>query len=573
MTLPHADLKTAALRLNTTALPRSPQPFVASPHALRRPAALSEAMDALAGPDFDKLPFFFTNLYEKEALKLKEGQSEDWLDDDLRSSALAHGFCDDDLQLPVRPSSAPPPPIPPEELNPDPDPQQSAPDVLPASASSLRRSSVSGNTQASCSTDITTPDSPVSTDEHDRAFAFSPPSRHSMPPAAPPPGTYARHSASSFSSGRSPKPRFFRRVSSFSKKYFSSDDHNTLRGPTKHPYSSVHRFGDVTGRINYKHPRVKEDSVTDLDAESAVLPDHPRASSPESIISHHPPPTTSMTGSQRASLNLALENDHFREMWQEYSKTWERIVTFEVKQKQLLQFWDKFSRTSLYGQYTVLMDRIQAKHSQETERLEDKQVKAEYALEQAHREERARSAAALKHMKAYCSGSSVPGSTKRRIVTEEDKRRLREQEKLHDELDKKHEAAMKMARARQEKEMKDLKHDHEQEQKELEKKYKEARLASRRTVQEVSRQLDEVIRTRRLRVVRRWYISLKLWDKTTGENADIPSYGDLPAIPWPERSAVETMISRTYSVLDTWHTFNDLPPAVSLHVPIVSEYD
>lgn len=68
-----------------------------------------------------------------------------------------------------------------------------------------------------------------------------------------------------------------------------------------------------------------------------------------------------MTGSQRASLNLALENDQFRDMWQEYSKTWERIVTFEVKQKQLLQFWDKFSRTSLYGQYTLLVDRLQAK--------------------------------------------------------------------------------------------------------------------------------------------------------------------------------------------------------------------
>lgn len=64
-------------------------------------------MDALAGSDFDKLPFFFTTLYEKEALKLKEGQSEDWLDDDLRSSALATGLCDIDLELPVRPPPAP----------------------------------------------------------------------------------------------------------------------------------------------------------------------------------------------------------------------------------------------------------------------------------------------------------------------------------------------------------------------------------------------------------------------------------------------------------------------------------
>ncbi|KAL1648357.1 hypothetical protein SLS58_002110 [Diplodia intermedia] len=424
-------------------------------------------MDALAGAEIDKLPFFFTTLYEKEALKLKEGQSEDWLDDDLRSSALAQGLCDIDLELP------------------------NAPDVLGAAASPLRR---------------------------------------------------------------------------------SADDQG-LRSPPKHSYSSIHRLGDVTGRITYKHPRVKEDSVTDFDAESALLPEHSRASSPDSVTSHHPHVSATMTASQRAALNLALENAQFRDLWQEYSKIWERVLTFEVKQKLLLQFWEKFSRRSLYGQFMLLKDRLAAKHSQESERLDEKQLKAEYALEQAHREERARSAAALKHMKAYCSGSSVPGSTKRRIVTEDDKRRLREQEKLHDELDSKHEAAMKMTRARQEKDVKELKHEHEQEIKELDKKYKEARILSRRTTQEVSHQLDDVIRGRRLRVVRRWYINLKLWDRTTTDHDDVPAYADLPIVSWPDKTVVETMTSRTYSVLDTWHTFNDLPPAVSLHVPGVPESD
>lgn len=173
-------------------------------------------MDALAA--FDKLPFFFTNLYEKEALKLKEGQSEDWLDEDLRASARAAGMHDSDLQLPVRLRPAQSRPIPP-HLSPDPVPQQTPPDVVAQGASPLRRSSVSGNTQASCSTDMTSPESPASTDDHDRPFAVSPPARHSIP-AAPPPGTYARHSTSSLASTRHPKPRFFRRMSSFGRKYF-----------------------------------------------------------------------------------------------------------------------------------------------------------------------------------------------------------------------------------------------------------------------------------------------------------------------------------------------------------------
>lgn len=140
----------------------------------------------------------------------------------------------------------------------------------------------------------------------------------------------------------------------------SADDQG-LRSPPKHSYSSIHRLGDVTGRLTYKHPRVKEDSVTDFDAESALLPEHSRASSPDSVVSHHPPVPATMAASQRAALNLALENAQFRDLWQGYSKIWERIITFEVKQKLLLQFWEKFSRRSLYGQFTLLKDRLAAK--------------------------------------------------------------------------------------------------------------------------------------------------------------------------------------------------------------------
>lgn len=210
-------------------------------------------------------------------------------------------------------------------------------------------------------------------------------------------------------------------------------------------------------------------------------------------------------------------------------------------------------------------------HSGEVERLEEKQLKADLSLEQTQREEKTLSAAALKHMKAYCSGSSLPGSHKRRIVTDDDKRRLREQEKLCDGLDDKYEAARKMARARQEKELKDLKHEHEQQTKELDKKHKEARTAFGRIIQVISRQLEEVIIARRLRVVRRWYINLQLWDKSTGENEDIPTYGELPTTPWPDNTALDTLAARTSSVLDTWKDFNDLPPAVSLLVPTAPE--
>lgn len=68
-----------------------------------------------------------------------------------------------------------------------------------------------------------------------------------------------------------------------------------------------------------------------------------------------------MTRQQRAALRLAMENSHFRDMWMEYTQTWEWIAIFEKKQKQLLQFYEKFSRKSLQGQYELLRDRVATK--------------------------------------------------------------------------------------------------------------------------------------------------------------------------------------------------------------------
>lgn len=77
--------------------------FLFSFDALRLSATKSCTMDALT--DLDAVPIFHQVLYEKEALKLKEGQSEDALDLALRNAALAAGVETRDLELPVRSTS------------------------------------------------------------------------------------------------------------------------------------------------------------------------------------------------------------------------------------------------------------------------------------------------------------------------------------------------------------------------------------------------------------------------------------------------------------------------------------
>ena len=170
---------------------------------------------------------------------------------------------------------------------------------------------------------------------------------------------------------------------------------------------------------------------------------------------------------------------------------------------------------------------------------------------------------ALKHMKRYCSGSTVADLQKRK-VTDEDKKRLKTQEKAHQDLEIKHQNAMVSLEQRQEKEKKDRLEAHEKEWRKFEETTMEASVALRRICRDLERQLNDLIRTRRLRAIQRWNLDVRLWEKNTPEDADAPSMEDMPNIPWPDRLQAETFATRSSSILDTYITFNNLPPVVSL---------
>ncbi|KAK7569383.1 hypothetical protein IWX49DRAFT_562188 [Phyllosticta citricarpa] len=501
-------------------------------------------MDALT--DFEALPIFHQILYEKEALKLKEGQSEDALDLALRNAALAAGVETRDLELP-----------------------DSMPDIA-CTHSPIRRSSVSANTQTSCSTDITTPESVGSTDDPDRT-ALPPvvpgrPSFSTLPPLIP----YTRHSSAS-ASIRSLKSKFMRHTHNFSRKRYSQDD-GSLHSLN---HSTVHRFGQVQGRLTYKTSSDKgsRHSIAEFDTHALASAAQSRPSSSAGSSASHNQTSSNGTSAtttegQRAALKLAMDNDTFREMWYEYTKSYERIAVFEVKQRKLLHFYEKFSRKTLNRQWEGIKEHTRVQQSQEIELLEDKQLKADVSMLESQHQERVHSAVALRHMKAYCNAATIPGGPKKRVVTDEDRQRLKDAERTHDSLDRKHETARMLSRAKQEKELRELKLVHQQQWRELDGQAQKARAALNQVSQKLSTQLDDVIRQRRLRALSRWYISLKLWDRTTTENDDIPPPEDIPGVPWPELSTAETLAARSSSILDTYITFNTLPPAVSLLPPV-----
>ncbi|KAK8234296.1 hypothetical protein HDK77DRAFT_449970 [Phyllosticta capitalensis] len=521
--------------------------FLFSFDAPRLSATKSCTMDALT--DLDAVPIFHQVLYEKEALKLKEGQSEDALDLALRNAALAAGVETRDLELP-----------------------DSFPDIARTINSPLRRSSVSANTQTSCSTDITTPESLGSTDDPDRTALPVLPGRTSL--STLPTFLPSTRSSSTAASIRSLKSKFMRHTHSFARKKYSQDD-GSLH--TAQQRSTVHRFGQVQGRLTYKPSSDKgsRHSIAEFDVKSLAFVAQSRPSSSagssasnQQSTPNRPSPVT--TEGQRAALKLAMENETFREMWHEHIKSFERIAIYEVKQRNLLAFYEKYSRKTLARQWDGIREHAMAQHSQECQLLEDKQLKSDVAMIESQNQERLNSEVALKHMKAYCNTAPIPGGPKKRVVTDEDRQRLKDQERNHESLNRKHETSRMLSRAKQEKELRELKLVQQQQWQELEAHSATARAALNEILQKLSTRLEDLIRQRRIRAVSRWYVSLKLWDRTTTENDDIPPPEDIPSVPWPDSSTAETLAARSSSILDTYITFNNLPPAVSLSPPTIT---
>lgn len=174
------------------------------------------------------------------------------------------------------------------------------------------------------------------------------------------------------------------------------------------------------------------------------------------------------------------------------------------------------------------------KHAQALEQLEESQISAELEIRKAHAEEHQKVATALKYMEAYVNGRGNYGSEIKHAVTEEDRKKLKRQQDYQNNLDNKHESAINVLRAKQERETKLRMEKQRLELTQTDKECEQKKLALKVQFQRDSQKLEELIQARRRRAAARWDLQNQMWKKEYERKHGAPFAGRLPHPEWPE---------------------------------------
>lgn len=167
------------------------------------------------------------------------------------------------------------------------------------------------------------------------------------------------------------------------------------------------------------------------------------------------------------------------------------------------------------------------------EHLEELQIMAEHDLRKTHDLESQNVATALKHMEAYCLGSREFNPDHPHVVTEEDFKKLDRQRATQLNSPRKHENAINVLRARQEREMKNRlqKNEHELDllDQDLERKIAAEDVEYKKELEK----LNNVIETRRKRILQRWDLKFEMWRRDWEEQHGTAFTGQIEHEIWP----------------------------------------
>lgn len=166
--------------------------------------------------------------------------------------------------------------------------------------------------------------------------------------------------------------------------------------------------------------------------------------------------------------------------------------------------------------------------------MDEAQIVAEHDLRKTHAQETQNVATALKYMEAYCSGSNPLDPTIAHTVTEEDRKKLARQHILQQKLPAKHESAINVLRARQEKDIQNKLQKQESESQQLTAEYeREKRTEELHYMKDLGR-LGSLVEKRRSRMMHRWDLKFEIWKREFEKRHGTQINCRIPHETWPE---------------------------------------
>ncbi|KAF2757463.1 hypothetical protein EJ05DRAFT_538657 [Pseudovirgaria hyperparasitica] len=246
----------------------------------------------------------------------------------------------------------------------------------------------------------------------------------------------------------------------------------------------------------------------------------------------HPLPTSPRRRSisnSRSSANdadredTATQDQAFASLRNQQREQYSRARDFEFRQRRVIEVHYDRLRSDYWALHQQERKDIEAEHRHAIETLEEMQMDREVELRLLQDEERQNVATALKYMEAYCGvvarGALPPSEPAglRRTVTDQDRLKLQQQYILRDGLEKKHEAAVNVLRAKQERAVQNRQKKQHEELSANDRSF-EAELTYLTSLQAKDlERVEQLAASRRRRLDRRWYIKFELWRKEKGE--------------------------------------------------------
>lgn len=186
------------------------------------------------------------------------------------------------------------------------------------------------------------------------------------------------------------------------------------------------------------------------------------------------------------------------------------------------------SRSLLQRRHTTALEELRDAHAVSLAEAEDKQVQAEADLLATHEREHRDLATALKHMEAYCAGTLGGGEPHGRTVTDQDRGELEKTRRAREAMASRHEGAIRVLRGEQGRRMKGRIARQEREISSLER-------AQRFEVAEVERGFETIEGldvVKREVLSRRWEVQDAVFLRKLEVDTGVVLGGRLPGLDW-----------------------------------------
>ncbi|KAF2110232.1 hypothetical protein BDV96DRAFT_651373 [Lophiotrema nucula] len=297
---------------------------------------------------------------------------------------------------------------------------------------------------------------------------------------------------------------------------------------------------DLVAADSFQRPvyNTQRDSGYSEQAMSCVdLPIRPKARSPpaQSFVTAPVTPCRDFAREDEETLNRALASEAFATLKNQQRAQFLRVSQFESNQRKALAAYHQWSLRKLASRFETTRANKPKQHALELERLDETQIVAEHDLRKSHDQETQNVATALKYMEAYCSGASPTcPDTPQKAVTDDDRKKLARQRMLQEKLPQKHDSAINVLRARQEKDAKLKVQKQQRELQQLAADYERDTKAEELRFAKDMVRLDSIIETRRKRLATRWDLKFEVWGRDWETQHKTTLHGRLPQEEWPQ---------------------------------------